>query len=148
MLEEKKWYKLYIGGGIKHDNKDMGLQILGGGATPKVQFETNISLLNLKGCTDKTTATYSVDQTSTSTVALTHDAPLYSFFSKDSLVQNTILMSSGGSKTHGSLRAIMDTLDFEHSRSYKEFQRSLSFRISNVGNIPRPEMVRSCFPDC
>ena len=104
LLEEKKWYKLYIGGGIKHDSKDMGLQTLGVGAGPKVQFETNISLLNLHGCTDRTTASYAVDQASTTTLTLTHDAPLYSFFSKDGLIQEKVLMSSSGSRTHGSLK--------------------------------------------
>jgi len=98
-------------------------------------------LLNLKGCTDKTRVSYEVDQACSSTVSLTHDAPLYSFFGKNSLIQNSILLSSGGSKTHACLRLTMDTLDFEHTRSYKELQRLLSFRMSNVGNIPRPEMA-------
>lgn len=136
LLNEKKWYKIYIGGGIKQDTKDTTFQ----GA--KAQLETNLSLLNLKGCTDQTRLSYAVDQASTTRFTLSHDAPLYSFFGKDSLLQNSILLSSGGSKTHGTLRAMMDTLDFEHSRSYKEYQRLLSFRISNFGYIPRPEMVR------
>jgi hypothetical protein len=136
MLNEKKWYKIYIGGGIKQDTKDMTFQ----GA--KAQVETNLSLLNLKGCTDQTRVSYAVDQTSTTKFALSHEAPLYSFFGKDSLLQNSILLSSGGSKTHGSLRAMIDTLDYEHTRSYKEYQRLLSFRVSNIGYIPRPEMVR------
>jgi hypothetical protein len=136
LLNEKKWYKIYIGGGIKQDTKDTTFQ----GA--KAQLETNLSLLNLKGCTDQTRFSYAVDQASTTRFTLSHDAPLYSFFAKDSLLQNSILLSSGGSKTHGTLRAMMDTLDFEHSRSYKEHQRLFSFRMCNIGYIPRPEMVR------
>jgi len=138
LLKEKKWYKVYIGGGVKQDTKDLSFS-----SGPKVKFETNVSLLNLKGCTDKTRVSYEVDQACSSTVSLTHDAPLYSFFGKNSLIQNYILLSSGGSKTHACLRLTMDTLDFEHTRSYKELQRLLSFRMSNVGNIPRPEMVRA-----
>jgi hypothetical protein len=133
LLNEKKWYKVYIGGGVKQDTKDITFQ------SAKAQLETNLSLLNLKGCTDQTRLSYAVDQTSATRLTLSHEAPLYSFFAKDSLLQNSILLSSGGSKTHGTLRAMMDTLDFEHSRSY---QRLLSFRISNIGYIPRPEMVR------
>ncbi len=136
LLNEKKWYKVYIGGGVKQDTKDITFQ------SAKAQLETNLSLLNLKGCTDQTRLSYAVDQTSATRFTLSHDAPLYSFFAKDSLLQNSILLSSGGSKTHGTLRATMDTLDFEHSRSYKEYQRLLSFRMSNIGYIPRPEMVR------
>jgi hypothetical protein len=121
------------------------LQTFGDGSgslLPKIQFETTASLLNLRGVTDKTVLSYNVDQASSSSVTLEHDAPLYSFLHPDSLFRNMLLLGDGGSQWHTNLKASKDTVDFESSRSYKEFQRSLSCRISSVGNVARPELVR------
>ena len=93
-LQEKKWYKLYIGGGVNSDD----LSSLGsssstasGGATgaalsvlPKLQFETSASLLNLTGFADISSASYSVDQTGSSSFRFIHDRPLCSYLSKES----------------------------------------------------------------
>ena len=147
-LEEKKWYKLYIGGGIKHGNTSMKdgstMQTFGdgtGGLLPKVQFETTASLINLKGVTDKTVFSYQVDPTTTSCVSLSHEAPLYSLLRENSMLRNYLLLGPTGSQWHAYFKALKDTVDFESSRSYKEFQRSLVLRLASLGNVPRPELV-------
>ena len=93
-LKEKKWYKLYIGGGVNSEDlssfggtSGMG-NTLGGpggaalGILPKLQFETSASLLNLTGFADVSTALYSVDQTGASSFKFTHDRPLCSWLPK------------------------------------------------------------------
>ena len=98
-LREKKWYKLYVGGGVNSDDlSSMGGasgnsfgSLGGGGATgaalsvlPKLQFETSASLLNLTGFADVSSASYSVDQTGSSTFRFVHDRPLCSYLSRES----------------------------------------------------------------
>ena len=89
LLNEKNWYSLYIGGGFKQGA--IYQHAAGDGVLPKVQFETSGSLLNLTGHLDKTSLSYTVDQTSTATLALTHERPLYSLFSQDSPIHDFIL---------------------------------------------------------
>jgi outer membrane protein assembly factor BamA len=139
LLNEKNWYSLYIGGGFKQGA--IYQNAAGDGVLPKVQFETSGSLLNLTGHLDKTSLSYTVDQTSTATLALTHERPLYSLFSQDSPIHDFILGMGNGSQYTYTCRAMLDTVDHEWTRSYKEYQRLLSMRISNKGNAGIPEMV-------
>jgi hypothetical protein len=39
------------------------------------------------------------------------------------------------------MRAVLDTLDYEWTRSYKEYQRSLTCRLDNIGRVQRPEVA-------
>jgi outer membrane protein assembly factor BamA len=87
-LNEKKWYKLHIGGGV---NADDLTSIGGGGGSgskggggPKMQFETSASLLNLTGYADITSASYNVDQTGSTNFVFAHDRPLVSCLSHNS----------------------------------------------------------------
>jgi hypothetical protein len=130
LLEEKNWYKLYIGGGIKQttDASTTG----SAGLLPKVQFESSASLINLTGLTDMTQFSYSVDQTSTPTLSLTHTRPLYSLFDSKSTIGDTILNMDHGSKYGITLRADVDTLDFEHTRSSKDHVQSIGVSIANT----------------
>eukprot|EP00816_Leptocylindrus_hargravesii_P003410 CAMPEP_0196808534 /NCGR_PEP_ID=MMETSP1362-20130617/8526_1 /TAXON_ID=163516 /ORGANISM="Leptocylindrus danicus, Strain CCMP1856" /LENGTH=460 /DNA_ID=CAMNT_0042182913 /DNA_START=61 /DNA_END=1439 /DNA_ORIENTATION=+ len=114
-IQEKKWYKIFVGAGIKQQGLGMS-EASQLGALPKAQFESSATLSNMRGCTDSTSVSYTIDQTSTPTFAVSHDAP-----------SNVII----GDLDHTSYRAMVDTIDFEHARSYKEFQRSASFRLSN-----------------
>mmetsp|Transcript_28158 Transcript_28158/g.59464 ORF Transcript_28158/g.59464 Transcript_28158/m.59464 type:complete len:693 (+) Transcript_28158:43-2121(+) len=97
-LREKKWYKLYIGGGVNSEDLSSlgsatggGSAFGGGGAAgaalsvlPKLQFETSASLLNLTGFADVSSASYSVDQTGSTSFRFVHDRPLCSYFAKGS----------------------------------------------------------------
>ena len=139
VLNEKKWYRLYIGGGLKHES----LENFGTESTllPKLQFETSGGLLNLTGHLDTTSLQYAVDQTSSSTLSFQHGRPLYSLLPENSPSYDYVLTSSKGSQISVAFRAVLDTLDYEWSRSYKEYQRLLSVRVSNTANVIRPESV-------
>mmetsp|Transcript_15892 Transcript_15892/g.19396 ORF Transcript_15892/g.19396 Transcript_15892/m.19396 type:complete len:610 (+) Transcript_15892:52-1881(+) len=128
-LKEKNWYKLYVGGGIKHD----GIVSTSGstGMLPKVQFESSASLINVTGLTDISQFSYSVDQTSTPSLSLTHTRPLYSLFNDESTIGNSILNFNNGSKLGITFKGTVDTLDFEQTRSSKDHIQSIGVNIAN-----------------
>ena len=134
-LDERNWYKLYIGGGIKQDGSLLTASTL---SLPKLQFETKGSLLNRQGVLDTTTMEYCVDQSSTTSLRLLHDQPLYSLFPKHSKIHQQVLQTS--SELNAKLRAEVDTMDHEWTRSYQEFQRSIGATISTTKPAARPEM--------
>ena len=195
-LREKKWYKLYIGGGVNSDYNDpttssspfFGSSFGGNNSNsttttannnistflPKLQFETSASLLNLSGFADMSTASYIVDQTGNSSFKLVHDRPLISLLSSglekknngvlyrwlmpnitaddgdgdhrvedddednsnDNDDDNNISSSiysrgGGGSQTSLGLHAVLHDVDYESTRSSKEYVRSVGVRLSN-----------------
>lgn len=130
-LEEKKWYKLYVGGGIKQDSLTNSTNI------PKVQFETNASLINLRGLTDKTTLSYSIDQSAATEIFLSHDTPLFSIFPKYSTLYNYVLLSQEkGTEPHFSARAGIHMDDYEWTSSYKQLNRGIQLIMSNCPGVP------------
>jgi len=125
---------------------------------PKVQFETSASLLNLTGYTDVTSASYIVDQTGSTSCKLIHDRPLISYLNNsDSIVrrwlmpahpndavdtttkQNEVdeleidnqLAIGGGTQTSLGIHATFHDVDYESTRSYKEYIRCLGVRLAN-----------------
>ena len=138
VLNEKRWYRLYIGGGLKQES----LETFGETSFPKLQFETSGGLLNLSGHLDTTSLQYAVDQTSATTVSFVHERPLYSILSEHSPLYDKILTTSKGSQASIAFRAVLDTLDHESTRSYKEYQRLLSLRVANLSHVSLPEAVR------
>ncbi|KAL3766522.1 hypothetical protein ACHAWU_000317 [Discostella pseudostelligera] len=184
-LREKKWYKLYIGGGVNSDYNDPTTyssfspsSILGGTNNsttsnantnnnnfstflPKLQFETSASLLNLTGYADISSASYIVDQTGNASFKLVHDRPLVSLLSEKNngwlyrwLMPNpvgggafndnddddddpSIMMmtvnsfTGGGSQTSLGLHAAFHDVDYESTRSSKEYVRSMGVRLAN-----------------
>lgn len=101
-LKEKRWYKIYIGGGVNsEDLSSLGASGASGsafggtgvalGSLPKLQFETSASLLNLSGYADVSTALYSVDQTGASSFKFTHDRPLCSWLPKHSQMYDWLM---------------------------------------------------------
>lgn len=126
-LQEKNWYKLYVGGGIKQDNTSA---ISSSGMMPKVQFETSASLINLTGDTDVTQLEYTLDQTSTPSFTMQHTRPLYSLLKGD--LSDSILNMDHGSKIGATLKATVDTNDsYEHIRSSKDHLQKIGVKISN-----------------
>jgi hypothetical protein len=132
ILDEKNWYSLYIGGGFQHDGlEEANKMMLGGGTNnstlggllPKAQFETSATFLNLTGALDQTLLRYTVDQTATSSVLMSHERPLYSWFPENNTLGCTILAFPRGSQYSLGIRTMMDTMDAEWTRSYKESQR-------------------------
>lgn len=138
VLNEKRWFSGYVGGGIKHDAMHTGSDSL----VPKVQFEASGKLLNLSGYLDTTSLRYAIDQTSATTLSLIHERPLYSVFPEFSPIHDFILTRPHGSKISLGCRAVLDHLDYEWTRSYKECQRLLAIKVANVSNVAVPELVR------
>ena len=143
-LCEKNWYSLYIGGGIKQDGMNMeetlgsmGTMSTGniGGAFPKVQFECSASFPNWTGYLDYTTLKYTIDQTSTSTLLLSHEKPLYAWIGDTTALGEFVLNTAKGSQYSLGLRAMLDTIDYEYTRSYKEYLRQIMWRLDNTGRI-------------
>lgn len=129
ILDEKKWYRLYVGGGLKQSNNIMESSTL----LPLVQFETSGSLQNLTGALDRTSLSYTIDQTSATNLMLSHDRPLYSVFSNTNNLRETLLYTLG-SRYNLRCAAMLDTIDHEFTRSYKEYQRLVSLRLSNTSD--------------
>jgi len=125
---------------------------------PKVQFETSASLLNLTGYTDVTSASYIVDQTGSTNFKLIHDRPLISYLNKDSAVRRWLMPAhpndsvvttkqneignelesqiydidiGGGTQTSLGIHATFHDVDYESTRSYKEYIRCLGVRLAN-----------------
>ena len=105
-LKEKRWYKIYVGGGVNsEDLSSLGTSggaassgnAFGGGAgaafgaLPKLQFESSVSASNLSGFADMSTALYSVDQTGASSLKFTHDRPLCSWLPKHSKLYDWLM---------------------------------------------------------
>ncbi len=126
ILKEKNWYKLYIGGGLKQDHN----LVSSSGLIPKVQFETSASLVNLSGNTDVTHLNYAIDQTSSPTISFTHTRPLYSLLSGG--ISDRVLNMDQGSKIGVTMKAEVDTIDYEHIRSSKDHVQKLGVKVSNT----------------
>ena len=139
ILDEKKWYSLYIGGGVKHEGMEEAMN--SSTKLPKAQFETSLTLTNLTGFLDRSFLQYTVDQATNTKVLLSHERPLYSWFPEDSVGASSILALLKGSQYSLGVKAYVDTLDFESSRSYQEYQRMIGWRLDNTGNVGRPDMA-------
>mmetsp|Transcript_21990 Transcript_21990/g.54338 ORF Transcript_21990/g.54338 Transcript_21990/m.54338 type:complete len:523 (-) Transcript_21990:181-1749(-) len=140
ILEEKNWYSLYIGGGFKHEGLEESLN--NGTRLPKAQFEVSGTLPNATGFLDTTKFQYTVDQTSTSSFLLSHERPLYAWLGDDTALGEYILALPKGSQYSLGLKAVLDTSDYEWTRSYKEYQRCLACALNNRGNVPpRADMI-------
>jgi hypothetical protein len=150
ILDEKNWYSLYVGGGIKHEGMEEAMNIGGGSGgmssrLPKAQFETSITLTNLTGYLDKSLLQYTIDQTSTSRLCMSHEKPFYSWFPESSSIGQSILSLQRGSQYTLGIKSLIDTLDYESTRSYREYIRLLQCRIDNTGGVSRPEMVPNLY---
>ena len=140
ILEEKNWYSLYIGGGFKHEGFEETLN--SPSKLPKAQFECSATFPNLTGHLDQTRLRYTLDQTSSSSFYFSHERPLYAWFSEEqgSLVETLLALPKGSQYSLG-IRAVLDNMDYEWTRSYKEYQRYIACRLDNSGQVQRPDMA-------
>jgi len=158
LLNQARWYRLHIGGGLKTDSliNNPEQQALsassvfggntGGAVLPTAELDASITLRNLTGYLDTTSLQYTLDTRSIATIALDHQRPLYSIFPKDSDMRNNILSNDRGSQYSFQTRFVLDTVDYEFTRSYKEFQRLLSVRATNQNRATaRGDSVPSFF---
>mmetsp|Transcript_26855 Transcript_26855/g.58934 ORF Transcript_26855/g.58934 Transcript_26855/m.58934 type:complete len:590 (-) Transcript_26855:73-1842(-) len=139
ILDEKNWYSLYIGGGIKHEGMEEAMNSTT--KLPKAQFESSLTLSNLTGYLDRSFFQYTVDQAANARVMLSHERPFYTWFPENSGAAHAILGLGKGSQYSLGLRALIDTADFESSRSYQEYQRTIGCRLDNTGNVGRSDMA-------
>ena len=139
ILDEKNWYSLYIGGGVKHEGMEEAMN--SSTKLPMAQFETSLTLSNLTGFLDRSFLQYTVDQAANTKVLLSHERPLYSWLPEDSIGAHSILALGKGSQYSLGLKAYIDTVDFESSRSYQEYQRMIAWRLDNTGNVGRSDMA-------
>lgn len=146
ILEEKKWYKLYAGGGIKHEGL-VGASGMSNEMLPRVQLETSGGLLNLTGFADVTSASHTVDQTGATTLAFSHDRPLFSCFAQGSPLYGAVLTSPllNGSRTSLRMTGAMNTVDWECARSSRDRIRSVGVRIGSAGHVQAPEAAEGQF---
>ena len=138
VLNEKNWYRLYMGGGIRNDMSGE----IGGNLLSKTQFETSAGLNNLTGYLDTTAIQYTVDATSNSRWDFQHIRPLDAYTPD---ILHSLL--DVGTYSLG-MRASMDTLDYEWTRSYKERQRKMAIKISNHEQVAHPEMSTEAYSGC
>eukprot|EP00518_Triparma_eleuthera_P007202 CAMPEP_0182483870 /NCGR_PEP_ID=MMETSP1319-20130603/42274_1 /TAXON_ID=172717 /ORGANISM="Bolidomonas pacifica, Strain RCC208" /LENGTH=490 /DNA_ID=CAMNT_0024685717 /DNA_START=169 /DNA_END=1638 /DNA_ORIENTATION=- len=113
---ERNWYKVKIGGGLKHEGGDG----LSGGFTssssslslPTVQFESSAKLINVIGDCSTTSAAYNVDQGGVASSHFTHVRPGVKWLGE----AMPFSLSVG---------ARQDEADHQSSRSYRETQKGV-----------------------
>lgn len=134
-LKEKRWYRLHAGAGIKTSSWQQ--ETSPDSFLPKGEVEFSAGLRNLTGCLDQTALQYSLDTMSVGAWKLVHERPLYTVLPES--LQYVLLEQSNGSQISITTQAVLDTVDHEYTRSYKEYQRMLSARISNTHSVVNPE---------
>jgi outer membrane protein assembly factor BamA len=137
-LNEKRWYKLHAGAGLKTDSWQLGgANMAGGGSTPTTdaflptaEVELRAGLRNIAGCLDRTDLQYSVDTHNIGTWSLTHVRPLYTVL--PTFLSDPLLLQSTGSQYAFSARAALDTSDRIAVSSYHEYQRLVTLKASTA----------------
>jgi outer membrane protein assembly factor BamA len=136
-LDEKRWYRVNAGAGVKTDGWLRPETAVNDGFLPTAEIDVSVGLQNLTGCLDKTDLQYTLDTRSLATLSLSHEQPLYRMLPGS--LRGWLLEQDYGSKYAFVAKAMVDTLDFERTRSYKEFQRSLSLRVCNQHSLASPD---------
>ena len=132
VLDESKWYNLYLGGGLKQtSSSSSSLLMMGTGTSdhaflPTAEFEAKLGLRNLSGCFDLTQLQYSLDTHNIATWWLQHERPLYTVMPTDGLQNWVLEQPAAGSQYWFRSKVVLDTQDFQMTRSYQEYQRLLS----------------------
>lgn len=154
-LDEKKWYRLHAGGGVKTDGWLGGGGASasgGGGATkgaseqkgsgflPVAEFDVSVGLRNVTGYLDTTDLQYTLDTQAIATWSIRHARPLFTVLPTGPL-QDLVLGSANGSQYSLTAAAVLDTVDYEWTRSYKEFQKLLSVTVANHHSVSSAEQA-------
>lgn len=133
-LDEKRWFRMHAGAGFKMDGWMKPELAVNDGFMPMGEAETTIGLVNLTGGLDRTDFHYTLDTRSQESFSLTHEQPLYRIL--PGALRDWLLATEAGSKFTFRAKALLDTQDFERTRSYKEYQRLLSFTACNQHSYP------------
>ena len=140
-LKEKKWYKLYIGGGVNSDD----LSSIGssanignsGGAngllgSKLLQFETSATLLNLTGYTDISSLSYIVDQTGSASFKFIHDRPLISYLNTDNVLRQWLLPPDPREIERNDTNGKSASLDDEETQIYQNDDMQYAISCSYI----------------
>jgi outer membrane protein assembly factor BamA len=138
-LDEKQWYRLHAGGGVKTDGLLSPEAAQSTGFLPVAEFDASVGLRNLTGHLDQTNLQYTLDTQSTASWTLSHERPLYTALPAS--LKDLVLEQSTGSQYSMTTRAVLDTVDYEWTRSYKEFQRLFSVTVSNHHSVRAAEQA-------
>jgi hypothetical protein len=146
-LDEKKWYRLHAGGGVKTDGwlgggaaKAGAAELKGSGFLPVAEFDASVGLRNVTGHLDTTDLQYTLDTQSIASWSLRHARPLYSVLPAP--FNELVLANAGkGSQYAVTAAAVLDTVDYEWTRSYKEFQKLLSVTVGNSHSVASAEQA-------
>jgi len=143
VLDEKQWYKVYIGGGLKRDAFQQpntmltSTTVTESGFLPTADLETTVGLRNIFGCLDTTEFHYSLDTRSQVTSSIQHKRPLYTMLPP--ALHDFVLNQGNGSKITFCSRLLWDTLDWDLTRGYRELQRLASVSVSTTNSTePQP----------
>jgi hypothetical protein len=147
ILDEKAWYRLHLGGGVKaQELLETAEQSAESGVLPMAaELEASVGLRNLAGCLDQSALSYRLDTKGLASWTLSHERPLYTFL--PSPWRETLLETSTGSRYSLTAKAVLDTLDFEYSRSYKEYQRLVSVHLSNQHSLRDSPLAGAMIPE-
>ncbi|GKY90445.1 hypothetical protein MPSEU_000018300 [Mayamaea pseudoterrestris] len=133
-LDEANWYTIKAGGGLR--GSQTGLMAADADAFIP-HAEVSVGLRNLSGVCDTTKLQYTLDTHNIPTYSLVHSRPLYSalpFGLGDVLLEQ----SARGSQYDFTAMGQIETLDFQSTRSYQEFQRYFKLRASSSANPNDP----------
>jgi outer membrane protein assembly factor BamA len=140
-LSERNWYKLHLGGGLK--TNAFFQPESASGFLPTAEVELTAGLRNLTGHLDKTDLQYGLDSKSSQSWLLSHERPLYTIL--PSSLSDWLLTTPQGSRASLQARGFVDTVDYEKTRSYREYARVLSVRASNQHAVAKPEQAKRAY---
>lgn len=131
-LQEKNWYRLHAGAGLKADmfsgSQRGGVGVAHDAIVPPAELEISAGLRNLAGCLDTTELQYTLDTLQMGALKLSHHRPLYTILPYG--LGDMLLESNVGSQYTLQAQAALDTIDADWISSYKLFQRYLSVQVA------------------
>ena len=148
VLDEKDWYRLHLGGGVKAQELLQQPEMTESGQGPlpvAAELEVSAGLRNLTGCLDQTYIAYRLDTKGIGSWTLRHERPLYTFL--PSPWREALLETATGSRFSLTAKAALDTHDYEYTRSYREYQRLMSVHLSNQHSLRDNPLASAMSPD-
>lgn len=150
VLDEKDWYRLHLGGGVKAQEllqqPEMTESSANGGPLPvAAELEASAGVRNLAGVLDQSSLSYRLDTKGISSWTVLHERPLYTFL--PSPWRESLLETTTGSRFALTAKAALDTMDYEYTRSYKEYQRLVSVQLSNQHSLRDNPFAAALSPD-
>ena len=134
-LDEKRWYRLHIGGGVKAFEADASSSP--DSFMPPAEIDFSLGLRNLSGFLDQTSINYSLDTRNIGSWSLKNEVPLYILLPET--IKYSLLGLDIGSQYTLTSKAVLNTVDYEYTRGYQEYQRLVSFQIANTHSVISPE---------